>query len=155
MKKLIYVLAASTALLAGAGLSSCSTTPAEKVSMAQKDVNEANKDVSEANKDLDDANKAYLADIESYRRETAMKIEANDKSVAEFKARVENEKKEAKQNYQRQIADLERKNSDMKKKLDEYKSEGKEKWEKFKTEFNHDMDDLGTAFRGFSVKSSK
>ena len=41
---------------------------------------------------------------------------------------------------------------DMKNKLDDYKTEGKEKWEVFKTEFSQDMDELDKAFNDFTVK---
>jgi hypothetical protein len=31
--------------------------------------------------------------------------------------------------------------------LESYKDEGKEKWESFKKEFNHDMDELGKSIK--------
>ena len=148
MKKLFLFLAAITMVLAGASLTSCNTTPADKVTNAQKDVNQANKD-------LDAANAAYLADIEKYRKETADKIMSNDKSIADFKARIENQKQNARSNYQKQLAELEQKNTDMKKKMEDYKADNKEKWEIFKTEFNHDMDELGNAFKGLTIKNNK
>jgi chromosome segregation ATPase len=149
MKKVMYVFTAVSLMLAGASFVGCNTnTPAEKVTNAQKDVNEANKD-------LDAANKAYLADIENYKKETSEKIMANDKAIADFKARIETEKKDAKANYLKQVADLEQKNSDMKKKMDDYKADNKEKWEIFKQEFNHDMDELGAAFKGLTIKNVK
>ncbi|MFN0047523.1 MAG: hypothetical protein ACKVOU_00200 [Cytophagales bacterium] len=43
----------------------------------------------------------------------------------------------------------------MKKKMDDYKEDGKENWEKFKTEFNHDMDEIGNAFKDLTVKNVK
>ena len=39
--------------------------------------------------------------------------------------------------------------------MDEYNQEGKENWEKFKTEFSHDMDELGKAFKDLTVKNTK
>ncbi len=146
MKKSILALAAST-LIASAILTGCST-PSQKVENAQNDV-------TAANKDLDQANKEYLADIEKYRKETADKIAANDRSIAEFKARIENKKRDAQADYKKRIAGLEQKNSDMKKKMDDYKAEGKDKWEKFKTELKHDMDELGEAFKDLTVKNVK
>ncbi|MDP2089552.1 MAG: peptidase M23 [Flavobacteriaceae bacterium] len=140
MKKSILLMAAFT-FITGAILTSCNT-PAEKVDNAEKNV-------VKANKDLDKANQEYLADVEKYRKETADKIAANDKSIAEFKARIAHEKKDAQVAYQKKIAVLEQKNSDLKKKIDAYKAEGKEQWEKFKIEFSKDMDELGTAFVNF------
>ena len=146
MKKSILSLAAS-ALIAGAILTGCNT-PAQKVENAENNV-------KEANKELDQANEEYLADIESYRKDTADKIAANNRSIAEFNARIEHEKNDAKADYKRKIAALEQKNSDMKKKMDDYKVEGKEKWEKFKMEFSHDMEEIGKAFKDLTVKNVK
>ena len=146
MNKSILTLAA-VALMAATTLTSCNS-PAKKVEEAQKDVTEANKDLAKANEE-------YLADIESYRKETADKIAANDRSIAEFNSRIKEQKREAAADYKLKIAKLEQKNSDMKKHLDEYKAEGKENWEKFKTEFNHDMEELGKAFKDLTVKNVK
>lgn len=140
MKKLILVLAAITFVI-GAIMTSCNTS-AEKVDNAEKKV-------LEANEDLDKANKEYLADVEKYRKETADRIAANDKSIAEFKARIAHEKNDAQVAYQKKITVIEQKNSDLKKKIDDYQTEGKEQWEKFKIEFSKDMDELGTALGNF------
>jgi len=72
-----------------------------------------------------------------------VKISKNAQSIKEFKARVANSKKETKADYDKTISDLEKKNTDMKRKLDEYNLEGKDQWNSFKTEFSHDMDELG------------
>lgn len=142
MKKSILTLATS-AFLAGAIFTSCNT-PAEKVENAQNKV-------TEATVDLNKANSEYIADMENYRKETAEKIATNEKSIADFNARIENEKADIKKNYKEKIKVLEQKNSDIKKKMDDYKADGKEKWEQFKSEFSHDMDELGKAFKDFTL----
>lgn len=146
MKTSIVALAAA-AFITGSILTGCNT-PVEKVENAQNNV-------IEANKDLDKANEEYLADITNYRKETADKIAANEKSIAGFKARAAHEKKDTKADYKKKIAELEQKDSDMKKRMDDYKVEGKEKWELFKAEFSHDMDELGKAFKDLTVKNVK
>jgi len=118
-------------------------------------VDTAEQAVTDANNELEQANQEYLADIENYRTETSSKIEANNQSIADFNLRIAKEKKEVKEDYKKKIAELESKNSDMKKKMDEYKADGKEKWEAFKTEFSHDMDELGAAFKDLTVKNVK
>ena len=50
---------------------------------------------------------------------------------------------------------MEQKNTDMKKRMDEYKADGKEQWKKFKAEFSRDMDELGQAFKDLTVKNVK
>ncbi|MBP7809206.1 MAG: peptidase M23 [Bacteroidia bacterium] len=143
MKKSILTIAAITSI----ALMSCGTK-AEKVENAEEKLIEANQDLNKANED-------YLTEVEAYKKETAEKIAANEQSIAEFKLRVENEKKEAKEDYKKRIAELEQKNSDMKKVIDEYQAEGKDKWESFKTEFNHDMEELGQAFKDLGKNKVK
>lgn len=120
---------------------------------SEQKLEKAQTNAAEANTELNNANTEYLADVEKYRIETADKIAANDKSIAEFKARIEIEKSIAEADYERQIIELEQKNSDSKKKMDEYKAEGKEQWEAFKTELSHDMDELSKAFTDLTVKN--
>lgn len=138
---------ACLALLANIVLSSCSSS-AEKVEQAQEKV-------AAANQSLDKANADYVADVEKYRRETAAIIATNNESIAAFNARIESEKMEARADYQKKIATLEQKNTDLKKRLDDYKAEGKNSWEQFKIEFSRDLDELGNAFRDLTVKNVK
>jgi chromosome segregation ATPase len=93
--------------------------------------------------------------MEKYRKEKEEKIEANTKSILEFNERISKEKKEAREEYTAKIAALEQKNSDLKKKMDDYKADGKESWETFKAEFTHDMDELGKAIVDLQVKNVK
>lgn len=118
-------------------------------------VDKAKANVTEAYTDLEKANKEYQADVEGYRNEASRKVEANNKTIAEFKSRIETQKKEAKADYIKKITELEQKNSDIKKKMDDYKDDGKENWEKFKTEFNHDMEQLGEAFKNLTKDNTK
>ncbi|MCM2301458.1 MAG: peptidase M23 [Flavobacteriaceae bacterium] len=140
MRKSILRLTACIFVI-GATLISCNTS-SEKVDNAEKNV-------LKAHENLNKANQEYLADVENYRKETADKIAANDKSIAEFKARIADEKIDAQIAYQKKIIALEQKNSDLKKRIDGYKAESKEQWELFKAEFSKDMDELGTAFVNF------
>ena len=144
MKKSILAMAAFTCI-AGAIVTSCNTS-ADRVENAQENV-------IQANKDLDQANQEYLADIENYRVETASRIAANEQAIADFNAGLEHERKAVRAEHKKKIAELEQKNRDMKMKMDNYKEEGKENWEKFKTEFSHDMDELGKAFKNLTVKN--
>ena len=147
MKKLILVLTASV-FIAGGVFTSCNSSSSQRVEEAQKNV-------VKANNALDSANKAYQADIAAYRQEKAAMIAANDQNINDFKAKIEHDKKLAKADYKKKIVVLDQKNKDMKKKLDDYKEEGKENWAKFKAEFNHDMSELGQAFKDLTVKNVK
>lgn len=144
MKKLIFTLTVSI-LLSCPIFTSCNTA-AEKVDNAK------NKAI-EADENFNKVNQEYLADVESFKKETTATIEANNQMIADFKAKTVNAKKEAKAYYLEQIAVLEQKNSEMKAKLDAYEETGKDNWETFKTEFSRDMNDLGEAFKNFTVKN--
>ncbi len=146
MKNSILVLAACN-FIVGAMITGCNT-PSQKVENAQANV-------VAANNDLDQANREYLADVASYRKETAERIAANEESIKEFNARIEHDKKSVKADYKKRIADLQQKNNEMKLKMDNYKEEGKDKWTIFKAEFTHDMDEMGKAFKDLTVKNVK
>lgn len=146
MKRSILKLSA-VALLVGAFSTGCSNST-EKL-------NDAKENVKEADADLEKARLEYLEDMKVYRNEAAIRIAENEKSIADFKLRVAKEKKEAKADYNKKIADLEAKNTDMKKQLDEYEYSGSEKWKSFKEEFGKDMDSLGLAFKNLTIKNNK
>ncbi len=146
MKNSILTMTA-IALIASAVVTGCNTS-------AQK-VENAEDNVAAAEQDLTKANQEYLADLQKYREEVAMKIATNNKSIAEFNARMDNQKAEAKADYKKRIDAIQQKNSDMKKRLDEFKAESKEQWENFKAEFSRDMEDLGIAFKNMTTSNNK
>lgn len=146
MKKSFLILAVS-ACISAVALVSC-TSSAEKVENAQEEVKDANADLAKANQE-------YLSDVDAYRKETANRIAANDKTIAELKAKTALEKKEAREEYNKKIAALEEKNTNMKKKMEDYQPTNKEKWESFKSEFGHDMDELGNSFKDLTINNVK
>jgi TolA-binding protein len=126
-------------------IASCST-PAEKVEKAETKV-------TEANNNLDSAIKNYQTDISSYRIEIANRIATNEKSIADFNLKTSKDKKEARTDYLKKIAVLEKKNAELKKKLDDYKDNGDDKWKIFKMEFNKEMDELGKSIKDLTSKN--
>ncbi len=147
MKNSISTIAVSILLVAFAIFSGCESS--------EKKVDDAQDNVVAANEALDEANAEYLADVEAYRKEKANLIAANDSSIVALKAKIANEKKDVKADYEKKITELEQKNKDLKAKMDDYKDEGKERWESFKREFNHDMDELGNALKDLTVNNKK
>lgn len=121
----------------------------------EKKVENAEENVMDANEDLDNANRAYIAEIEDFKLQSIQKTEENDKAMMEFKERIKNEKQDAKNEYNQKINELEKKNTDLKKRIADYQENGKDNWETFKKEFNHDMDELGNAFGNLIKKNTK
>ena len=60
--------------------------------------------------------------------------------------------KKFKAKYENQVLTLEQKNIELKKKLNDYKYEGKDNWEQFKQKFNNDIDSVGNAIKGLFEK---
>lgn len=146
MKKPALILVIST-LTAVVLISGCNS-PDQKMENAQSEV------VDEANRELEQANQEYLADMNQYREEAADKIAANDSTITALKAQMANKTADVKADFENQLALLEQKNSDMKKKLAEYKGEGKEQWQTFKTTFNREMNTLSEAFNELTNRIS-
>ena len=115
------------------------TSSADKVA-------DSKEDVREEQADLNEANQQYLKEVEAYRREIADKIVVNNEQISDLNARIEQVNENTRDSYKQKVADLERKNIEMKTRLDNFKAEGKDEWMQFKTEFDRDMNNLGDAF---------
>ena len=144
MKKTFFTLAVAV-LLAGTMISGCQTS-AEKVKIAEDKVQDAQNKVVEAQLNLDQALKDS---IQQFKKESEDQIVANDKSIAEFKAKIDREKVELRARDERRLAELERQNVIMKQRLEEFREDSKENWVTFRDKFNHDMKQMGTAFHDF------
>lgn len=135
-------------LLAAVGFLTACNSPEQKMENEQSEV------VDESDRELEQANREYLVDMNQYRDEVANRIAANDSTITAFKTQMVNETGDIKTANEKQLAVLEQKNSDMKKKLADYKGEGKEQWETFKTAFDREMNTLGEAFDELSTRIS-
>lgn len=145
MKKSILIFTI-TVLLGGTLFTNCKSS-SQKVEDAQDKVENAEDKVTEANIEL---NQAINDSIVQFRKESNDKIIAQQKSIAAFRARIAKEKKENKADYEKKLAALEQKNTDLKKSLDDYKAEGKENWTEFKADYNRKMEQLTQDFNELS-----
>lgn len=128
-------------------LTSCSS-PESDVSEAQEEVNEAQNELDVANMELD-------KDIKKFRASTLTKIEANNVRISELKENIKNDKSALKAVHEKQVIDLQARNNDLKMRLDNYKGEGEDKWEDFKKEFEHDMNEIGSSLKDLTVSNTK
>lgn len=142
MKKSILkiMLAASTIAVL---ISSCSEEPAKS---------NTDKVITEAKSDAD---KVRQMEIEQYKKESREKIIANEKIIVDLKARVNMSKQDARDNYNYRIEVLEKRNNELKVKLEAFQEMSEAGWNNFKTEFNHDMQELGDAFEDFTKNNVK
>jgi predicted nucleic acid-binding Zn-ribbon protein len=135
MKNNIFTLAVM-GLMAGTLVTGCGKTTEQKVQNARENV-------GDAKQDLKDAQTTYLAEWQTFKRESEQTIAANEKRIDRFKEKMDKAGPKVKAKYSKDVAVLEQRNRDLKKKLEEYKDEGQSKWEEFKTNFKHDMDGVG------------
>lgn len=96
----------------------------------------------------DPKSKMQSDEFKTYRAEQEKKIAENDKKIAELKVEKNKVKQERLSAYEDKIDELERKNNELRSRISTYrKDEEKGKWESFKKEFNHDMDELGKSLK--------
>lgn len=150
MGKRIFTLGIA-AVMAGAMLSGCQSS-ATKVENAEDKVVEANKSLDQANLNL---YQARTDSILQFRKESAEKLTSYDTQIIELKAKIASSKKETKAAYQKSLADIEKKNNEMKARLENFKDDAATSWNNFKAEFSHDMDELDKSLKDFSVKNVK
>jgi hypothetical protein len=147
MKKTIFTIAI-TMIVGGIIITGCQSSET-KVENAQEKVQFAKDKLNEANQELDQATKDS---IQQYRKENLQKLNAHEKSIADFKSRIATKKKENRAEYEKELLRIEEKNTDLKKRLDEYKEEGRDRWDIFKSEFSREMDQLGEDFKKLTTK---
>jgi F0F1-type ATP synthase membrane subunit b/b' len=133
MRKTIFI-AAFNALLAGLIFTSCESKQ-EKVEDAREDVQEAKEDLKEAQRELN-------AEYPGYKTDAEARIEANNKRIAELKAKLRQPgEKPLDDERRKRIEELEQRNAQLRSRLYDYETTRSD-WEEFKREFNRDMDEI-------------
>jgi predicted nucleic acid-binding Zn-ribbon protein len=122
---------------------------------SEKKVENAKEDLKEAKAELNQEQKDSVADYLTFKKGIEDRISENEKGIEAFNVRLKNSKNKNWAADQKRVDELEQRNINMRKKLEDYEANGKDNWEAFKTEFNHDMDDLGQALKNLSIKNTK
>ena len=152
MKKTIFTMAA-IALFAVTATTSFAQNTDKKSDKAREDLTEAKQDLNEAKQDLKEAQQDSVADYQNFKQESEAKILNNEKSLADLKAKVSRTDLNAKAEYEKNLAALNQKNVDLKKRLVDYNPNGDTKLPSFKIEFNNDMDELEKELENFTVEN--
>ena len=116
---------------------------------------ELNRTAAEQNVEDAANNATAVNEWQAFKTEQEAKIAANDKIIADYKVKMTNSKGKLLATYDKKVDALETKNKELMTKLNEYKDEGKDAWEKFKSEFSRDTDELGSALKNFTVDNKK
>jgi hypothetical protein len=126
----------------------CSRTATEKIADAKANVVVAKDAVA-------DAQAAAREEWLKFKSEGEAKITANERIIAEYKVKMTTADGKLRAKYDQKIDVLEAKNKELKAKLDNYEDAGKSTWEKFKSEFNHDLDGVGAALADITTDNKK
>jgi len=131
------------AAIAGMAVMSSCQTKEQKLENAQENVADANQDLRQAQNE--------------FREESENNLRENDMTIETYRANAKNEKEEMRAQYERRADSLEQRNKELRAKLDAYKDDSNDntKWESFKREFNHDMDELKNSLKDVSKNNVK
>lgn len=152
MKK-SYIRATCLALVAGFLLVACQDN-SKKEAIAKEQVDAAKENLDEAKEDLTNArNAATQQEWDDFKANTNATIAQNETRIAELKADLKKTGKSMDETYQKKLEDLETKNQEMKIKLTSYKNDASSDWNSFKEESKHDLDELGKAFKNFTINN--
>ena len=153
MKKIIYTLAI-TMFVAGAILSSCNSTD-KNVENAKLKVEDAKADVVDAQQNLTEAKQgAEVSDFQEFKNESNKEINNNERRIAELRIEMKSESRDTREKDEAKVDALEKRNNELKGKLEAYNDDGKSDWKEFKTEFKHDLEGLGMAFKNITVRNT-
>lgn len=153
MKKIVFTLAA-TAFFAGILFTSCNSS-SQKIDNAEDKVLDAQEQVIDAKIDLTQARQDSITEFQQFKTDFQNQISANEKAIAGLKLSIADANQGNNVLYEKKVAELEERNSDMKIKLAEYKKGETDQWQTFKSEFKRDMDELGKAFSDFTVSKKE
>ncbi|MBC7845136.1 MAG: hypothetical protein H7Y10_01430 [Flavobacterium sp.] len=154
MKKIILALAVVT-FMTGITFVSCKSSTKEETESQEK-IQNAKKNVQDAKDSLAVAKKEATAEEwKAFKNSGDSIIIKNEERISELKLKMKNTGKSIDAKYEKNIEVLEQKNKDLKVKMKTYKNNANEDWQSFKREFNHDMDELGQAFKDLTVNNKK
>lgn len=117
--------------------------PENKSINARTNFQKTQKNMTDSKQGLKETQKNFISEYRKFIKESEKKINTNKKSFAEFKlilTKINNANKAA---IQTEVNGLEQKNINLKYKLVNYKTDGRQdNWTSFKHHFNNDMDEL-------------
>ncbi|CAG0956155.1 hypothetical protein ARNL5_00523 [Anaerolineae bacterium] len=135
-----FGVATLVASMAGMLLAGCDNTADQKVDAARMRA-------TETTQQLKEARDSYRADWQSFKRETELVIVANERAIDSLATQITKAGKKAKVEYAKDLAVLEQKNMQLKKKLADYSDQGETAWETFKTDVKHELEGIGDTMR--------
>ncbi|MCX6175528.1 MAG: hypothetical protein NTZ27_12315 [Ignavibacteriales bacterium] len=140
-----YSILTAIVLINGLLFTGINFAQATKVEAAKEKVKNAKLELKDAQAESDKEYRQFKAYAE-------LKINDNEKSIAKFKVKIKTADEKFKIKYDKKVDSLEQRNIELKKKISEYKYEGKDQWVIFKRGFNHDLKVVGKAIKNLFAK---
>lgn len=138
-------------------ITGCSKNTEQKVADAKDKVSDAKAKVADADQDLKTATQDERAEWKqswlSYKDDVDKDMADNATSIATLRAEVAKIDKRYQANYKQSLDEAERKNNELKDRVNNYKDEGDAKWELFKTDTKRELDELTATIKNISIKS--
>lgn len=133
----VFVLVAA-AFCAASIFTNCELGAA-KAGENEDSVSKAKADMVLAKEDRIQAQRDSVADYKKFKTESEARVIKNGQIIADFNVRIMIGRVSMKGRYQKRLDELERKNNNMKTRLELYSETGTDKWEIFKREWDRDM----------------
>lgn len=127
----------------------------KKSDKARENILEGKKDVNNANQDLKVAQKDSVADYQNFKKESEARILTNEKTLTDLKVKVSKAELKDKTVFEENLATLNQKQVNLKKRFVDYKLNGETKWSTFKNSFINDLDELEKELKNFTVENKK
>lgn len=151
MKKILFTIAVAITFTTGTILTGCQSSE-QKEDAAEQKVEDAKEDLKDVQQDANtEAQKVATAEEwKAFRSDTEVKIQNNQKRIDDLRVQLNKPGKTLDPLYAKRIETLENENNELRMRMDNYEKSQSD-WEKFKMEFNHDMDELGRSLKDFTV----
>lgn len=132
-------------------MTSCNNSPTAK----EEDVKEATQDLIDAEADLDQAEYDSISDFNTFKESIQLKLVENQKVIDDLKLKITSKGKVERDIDEVEINKLEKRNTDLRLKIENYEQGPSQKWELFKVDFNNELDDLGKSISEMADRNKK
>ena len=136
-------------------IAGCGQRAEQKVADAKGQVLDAKENMAEATQDLHDATQEARAEWKaswvSFKNDFDKDLADNEASIATLRAEVARIDESYQSKYNETLDEAERKNKELRDRVNNYKDEGDAKWELFKTDATRDLDDLKAGIKNMAI----
>lgn len=150
MKTYIIKTILTTSII-GLFMTSCNNSPTAK----EEDVQEATQDLIDAEADLEQAEYDSISDFNIFKESIQLKLVENQNVIDDLKLKITSKGKVERDIDEVEINKLEKRNTDLRLKIENYEQGPEQKWELFKVDFNNELDNLGQSISDMADRNKK